>query len=115
MATTSSNPVAGEPAGEAASQGGNGRDGRHGLKAKVATGVAILGCAAALAFGGAQRGETAPPRPPAAHAAASMADGEQQERMQVAPSQLVAPFDWEQGERTRVAPGLPAATPVAPD
>src|SRR5688572_21739458 len=58
MATTSSIPVAGTVS---AGQGGNGSDkrgGRFGLKAKLAASVAILGCAAALAFGG-LRGEGA--------------------------------------------------------
>ena len=54
MATTSSTLVAGKIAGKVASQGGNGNNGRIGLKAKVAAGAAILGCAAVLAFGGPQ-------------------------------------------------------------
>ena len=56
MATTSSTLVAGKAL---ASQGGNGNNGRYGLKAKLAAGVAILGCAAALAFGGLRAGEGA--------------------------------------------------------
>ncbi len=46
MAMTSGKLVAGKAL---ASQGGNGRNGRM---AKLAAGVAVLGCAAALAFGG---------------------------------------------------------------
>jgi hypothetical protein len=49
MATTSSNLVASKAL---AGQGNNGRGGRYGLKAKLAAGTAILGCAAALTFGG---------------------------------------------------------------
>lgn len=56
MATTSSTLVA----GEVARQGGSGSNGRYGLKAKMAASVAILGCAAALAFGGLRPGESVP-------------------------------------------------------
>ena len=49
MATTSSNLVAGKAL---AGHGSNGNNGRYGLKAKVMAGIAVLGCAAALAFGG---------------------------------------------------------------
>ena len=107
MATTSGNLVA----GKVASQGGNGRDGRYGPKAKVATGLAILGCAAALAFGGAQRGDTAQFQPQAAHTATSMVDWEQAERAQVAQGQPAAVLDWEQSDRALVAP--PASTAQA--
>src|SRR5690349_18158031 len=55
MATTSSTLVA----GKVASQGGNGNNGGYGLKAKVTASVAILGCAAALAFGGLRGSEGA--------------------------------------------------------
>lgn len=48
MATTSSKLMA----GKVANQGSNGSSGRNGLKAKLATGLAVLGCAAALTFGG---------------------------------------------------------------
>jgi hypothetical protein len=48
MATMSSNLVAGKAIG---GQGGDGK-GRFALRAKLAAGVAILGCAGALAFGG---------------------------------------------------------------
>jgi hypothetical protein len=58
MATTSSNLVAGKAAGKVASQGGNGNNGRYGLKAKLAAGVAILGCTAALVFGGVRLGNS---------------------------------------------------------
>lgn len=71
MTTTSSTLVAGKAAGKAAgtvaSQGG-GNNRRYGLKAKLAAGVAILGCAAALAFGGLQA--TGRPAPQAAPVAA---------------------------------------------
>jgi len=62
MATTSSNLVAGKIAGKVASQGGNRNNGRIGLKAKVAAGVAILGCAATLAFGGLQAVDRSAPQ-----------------------------------------------------
>src|SRR3954447_12940003 len=62
MATTSSNLVAGKAlaAGKAAAgpggDGTGGSSGRGGRRAKLAAGVAILGCAAALAFGGLRAG-----------------------------------------------------------
>jgi hypothetical protein len=56
MATTSSTLAAGKAI---SGQGGNGNHGRYGLKAKLAAGVAMLGCAAALAFGGLHSGERA--------------------------------------------------------
>ena len=59
MATTSSNLVAGKAL---AGQGGNGNNGRYGLKAKLMAGVAILGCAATLAFGGLQRADRPAPQ-----------------------------------------------------
>ena len=50
MTTTSSTLAAGKAI---AGQGGNGKGGgRRGLRATLAAGVAILGCAAALTFGG---------------------------------------------------------------
>ena len=52
MATTGGNLVAGKAAGKVASQGGNGNNGRFGLKAKLAAGIAILGCTAALVLAG---------------------------------------------------------------
>jgi hypothetical protein len=55
MATTSGNLVAGEAI---SGQFGSGNNGRHSLKAKVAAGVAVLGCAAALTFGGLQRADS---------------------------------------------------------
>jgi hypothetical protein len=67
MATTSSNLVAGTAL---TGQGGKGNNNRYGLKSKVLAGVAVLGCVAALVFGGlrsshsgqsqAQAGATAP-------------------------------------------------------
>jgi hypothetical protein len=65
MATTSSNLVAGKAI---SGQSGNGNNERSGLKAKLAAGVAILGCAAAVAFGGAKL--TDHPTPSAQSAAA---------------------------------------------
>lgn len=67
MATTSGNLVA----GKAASQGSNGNNGRYGLKAKLAAGVAILGCAGALAFGGLRAERAAQPAPSVAPAAST--------------------------------------------
>ena len=61
MATTSSNLVA----GKATSGGRGGNGGRFGLRAKVAAGVATLGCAAALAFGGLHNGDAARRQPQA--------------------------------------------------
>jgi hypothetical protein len=55
MATTSSNLVAGKAL---AGRGGNG-GGQYGLKAKLLAGVAILGCAATLMFGGIRAGDGA--------------------------------------------------------
>ena len=63
MATTSSNLVAGKAL---AGQGGNRHNGRGGLKAKVALGMAALGCAGALAFGGLRPERSAPAQPPVA-------------------------------------------------
>src|SRR5262245_59829692 len=102
--------------------------GPFGLKAKLVTGAAILGCSAALVFGGTQLGNTARSQPQAAQPATNsvdweqlertqvapalpiaILDWEQSERTQVAPSQVVAVLDWEQAERTLVAPGLPSA------
>jgi hypothetical protein len=91
MATTSSNLVA----GKVASQGGNRNNGRYGIRAKLAAGVAILGLAAILAFGGAQRYHTAQSQPQVANSA-------------------VNHVDWEQIERTQVALGLPSGSGTAP-
>ena len=63
MATTSGNLATSTAL--AAGQGGDGNRGRYGLKAKLAAGVATLGCVAALAFGGAQAGRTAQVSPAA--------------------------------------------------
>ena len=71
MATTSSNLRAGKAA---TGQGGNGKNGRYGLKAKLAAGVAALGCAAALVFGGVQLTHSAQ-ADPAANAAVQPAAG----------------------------------------
>ena len=51
MAATSSNLAVGKAIGE---QSGDDSKGRYGLMAKLMAGVAIVGCAAALAFGGLQ-------------------------------------------------------------
>ena len=56
MVTTSGNLVAGEAIN---GRGGDG-NGRSGLKAKLALGVALLGCAGALAFGGLRATSEAP-------------------------------------------------------
>ena len=57
MATTSGNLLAGTAIN---GQGGGGKGGRqNGLMTKVAAGVAALGCAAALVFGGLRGGEEA--------------------------------------------------------
>ena len=79
MATTSSNLTAGKIAGKVANQGGNRHDGRFGLKAKLATGVAILGCAAALAFGGLRGSEGAQSPAVAPVAPAAQANGRTQQ------------------------------------
>jgi hypothetical protein len=44
-----------------ASQSDNGSNGRYGLKAKLAIGVAVLGCAVTLTFGGLRAGDAARP------------------------------------------------------
>jgi hypothetical protein len=90
-------------------QGGKGNDGRFGLKAKLVAGVAVLGCAAALAFGGVTRSESQPAAQ-AAQPATSVLDWEQAERAQVAPAQAIVILDWEQAERGQVAPVLSVAT-----
>ncbi len=60
MATTSDNLAAGTAA--SGGRGGDGRDtGRRGLRARVAVGVATLGCVAALALGGLQARDAARP------------------------------------------------------
>ena len=56
MATTSGNLTAGKAV---TGRLGNGNGGRYGLKAKLAAGMAVLGCAAALAFGGLRVSENA--------------------------------------------------------
>ncbi len=59
-------PASSTLAADEAAMGGQGRHGtgeRFGVRAKVAAGVAILGCAAALAFGGLRAGTAAPTRP----------------------------------------------------
>jgi hypothetical protein len=81
-----------------------GTTGRFRLKAKLAVGLAILGCAAALAFGGAQVGSGARSQPQAGQPAAGILDWEQVERTQIAPLSPVAILDWEQAERAQVAP-----------
>ena len=70
MATTSSNLVAGKAL---AGQGGDGSHRRFGLKAKLAAGVAVLGCAAALAFGGLKTADSATARAQPAAAPANLA------------------------------------------
>lgn len=83
MATTGSALAAGTVAG------GNGGNGRRGLRTKLAAGAAALGCAAVLAFGASTAGESA--RPPhllgiqVVQPAAGGLDGGQAERMPVAP------------------------------
>ena len=62
MATTSGNLVAGKANG-GIGQRGNGNDGRSGIMTKLATGAAILGCAAALALGGLRANEGAQSSP----------------------------------------------------
>jgi hypothetical protein len=67
MVTTSSNLVAGKAI---RGRGGDG-NGRSGLKAKLAAGVAILGCAGAIAFGGLRPERAAPVQQPAVAPAAA--------------------------------------------
>ena len=68
MATTSGTLVASKAA-VGGHGGGNG--GRFDLRAKLALGAVTLGCAAALAFGGLPRDETARSQPPPAGQAAA--------------------------------------------
>ncbi len=63
MATMSGNLATGETT---SGPRGNGARGRFGRTAKLAAGVATLGCAAALAFGGLQAAHAAPVPPTAA-------------------------------------------------
>src|SRR5829696_8883314 len=51
MTTTTSIRVAGKPSAGPGGDGTGGHNGRFGLRAKLAAGVMILGCAAALALG----------------------------------------------------------------
>jgi hypothetical protein len=71
MVTTNSDPRTDTAS---VARGGNGNQGRGGLKAKLAVGLAVLGCAAGLTLGGLRVGDTAPPRavsaPPAIQAPA---------------------------------------------
>ena len=109
MATTSGNLMAGKAP---ASQGGNGSNGRYSLKAKLAAGAAILGCAATLAFGGlrASDGAQSPPRAGAPSLVATSAE-ERERNLLIAQNTLPesgAALDWEQRERGQVAPGFGA-------
>src|SRR4051794_40769976 len=63
MATTSSTLAAGKAI---PGQGGNGKHGRRGLRAKLAAGVVTLGCAAGLILGGLHVGDAARVQPRAA-------------------------------------------------
>lgn len=65
MATTDGTLAAGE--GQAG-QGGNGRGRRHGLRRRIATGLAVLGCAAALTLGGLRPADIAQAHPAASAA-----------------------------------------------
>ena len=132
MATTNSILVAGKTL---VGQGSNGNNGRYGLKAKVAAGAAILGCTAALALGGLRSGDNAqaPPaqaaqsasnpywvftedvalngNPALAYSSAAPMSIEWLyflEQNLYLPGGAAAPLDWEQEERTQVAPPAPA-------
>jgi hypothetical protein len=59
MTTTISIRVAGKPGTGRGGDGSGGNNPRFGLRAKLATGVAILGCAAALTLGGVWIGNAA--------------------------------------------------------
>lgn len=74
MATTSGNLAA----GRVASKGGNGNSERYGLKAKMLAGLAILGCATALTFGGLRQGGGGPPQPATAASISQRISIEQQ-------------------------------------
>ena len=90
-------------------QGDNDTSRPPGLKAKLATGLAILGCAAALAFGGMQLGAGARSQPHVVQPASGVLDREQAGRARVATGQSLSFVDWEQEERAQVAPPSPAA------
>lgn len=75
MKTTISIRVAGRAIGEQDENGTGGDNGRFGLKAKLAAGMAILGCAATLIFGGLQLGNQGQRQSPAAPSAASLPAG----------------------------------------
>jgi hypothetical protein len=87
MVTMMSNQVTGKAIG---GQGSNGNNERYGLQAKLAMSAAILGCAAALAFGRPQIGDAMQSRlrpiTQAVPLATGLLDWEQRERVQVAPS-----------------------------
>ena len=63
MTTTISIRVAGKPSAGQGGDGTGGHNGRFGLRAKLAAGVMILGCAAALAFGVLRTEDTAQLQP----------------------------------------------------
>lgn len=65
MTTTISIRVAGKPSAGQGDDGSGEKQGRRGFRAKLAAGVGILGCAAALALGGVWAGNATqhPPQP----------------------------------------------------
>jgi hypothetical protein len=75
MATTISIRVAGKALNGQGSNGTGGNNGRLGLKAKLAAGVAILGCAATLLFGGVWATQTTQPQPQPSTSATSLPAG----------------------------------------
>jgi hypothetical protein len=77
MANTSSTLASGTAMG---AQGGKGNNGRYGLRAKLAVGVAVVGCAAALTLGGARTSERAPVVPAATTVANSQLGGAEPQR-----------------------------------
>jgi hypothetical protein len=87
MAPASSTLAADEAAIDG--RGGNGTGERFGLRAKAAAGVAILGCAAALTFGGLLTGGAARHQPQAGPAAAmAQASGIDRQRFLAANREL---------------------------
>ncbi len=105
MATTSSTLVAGKAL---ASQGGNGDNGRFGLKAKLAAGIAVLGCAGALVFGGLKTADSATPQAQPAVAPANVALAQAlagNGYLEFSPGEAVTIADPARSARTRALAG----------